>query len=167
MKAIIAGHNAKVLSNTIKDKQVNKKCSCKDATKCPLDGYCLQEAVIYKATITTPYVRKTYIGSTEATFKQRFYGHTSDLTHIKNRNNTTLAAFVWELRDKGQQPEIKWEAIKKCSRYKCGTRKCDVCLSEKLAILRSRDPDLLNKRSELMARCPHRRKWRLETFKLK
>ena len=39
--------------------------------------------------------------------------------------------------------------------------KCDVCLSEKLLILRSKDPHLLNKRSELMSRCPHKRKFRL------
>ena len=39
-----------------------------------------------------------------------------------------------------------------------GGDKCDVCLSEKLSIMKNRDTNSLNKRSELMNSCRH--KWR-------
>ena len=125
-----------------------------------MEGKCLQEAVVYKATITTPSTTKTYIGSTESTFKQRWYGHKSDMTHSDNRGKTTLATYFWNCKDSGEQPTIKWSIVKKCKKYKCGTRKCDICLTEKLCILKSKEP-LLNRKSELMGRCPHMRKWRL------
>ena len=162
MGTIISGHNKKIQSNSNKTASNDTPtCNCQRPAECPLDGKCLQEAVVYKATVTTSTTTKTYIGSTEQTFKQRWYGHKSDLTHAENKNKTTLAAYVWKCKEKGETPSIKWSIIKKCRKYRCGTRVCDICLSEKLYILTAKQP-LINKRSELMGRCPHRRKWRLQ-----
>ena len=73
------------------------------------------DTVIYEATITTPTETKKYIGSTEGSFKQRFYGHTTDTKHNKNKNNTSLALFYWENMEEGIQPTIKWKILKKMS----------------------------------------------------
>ena len=158
IKAIITGHNNKILN---KKTEEDKKCNCRKREDCPMEGKCLQEAVVYKATISTTSATKTYIGSTENSFKQRWYGHKSDMTHSDNRGKTTLASYFWSCVDNGERPSIKWSIVKKCSKYKCGSRKCDLCLTEKLHILKSRE-QLLNRRSELMGRCPHMRKWRLQ-----
>ena len=56
---------------------------------------------------------------------------------------------------------IRWKILKKCSKYKTGSRKCDVCLTEKLLILKCSET-LLDKRTELMYKCPHARKYRLQ-----
>ena len=44
------------------------------------------------------------------------------------------------------------------SKYTAGGDKCDVCLSEKLAIMKDNDRRSINKRTELMNKCRH--KWR-------
>ena len=41
---------------------------------------------------------------------------------------------------------------------------CHLCLSEKLAILLAKPDTLLNKRSELVAKCRHRNKFKLNKF---
>ena len=160
--SIIKTHNEKVLKKTTTVPDNNKStCNCQKAENCPLEGNCLQEAVVYKATVTTPTTTKAYIGSTELTFKQRWYGHKSSMSRRQDRNKTALASYFWSCIEAGQTPKIKWTILKKCPKYRCGTRKCDICLTEKLAILRAEEP-LLNRRTELMSRCPHMRKWRLK-----
>ena len=47
--------------------------------------------------------------------------------------------------------------VKKCQQYTAGGDKCDVCLSEKLAIMKDKDSRSINKRTELMNKCRH--KW--------
>ena len=43
----------------------------------------------------------------------------------------------------------------KAQKYRTGTRKCDLCLTEKLVILKCNDPKKLNQRSELIEKCQH------------
>ena len=170
MKTIITSHNAKILSNSNKrtDTQphTQKACNCRTSTDCPLQGKCRTETVVYKATIKTKKDTKIYIGSTENEFKQRYYAHKGDMGKQTNRYKTTLANHVWECKDKGDNPVVTWEILRKCNRYKCGTRRCDLCLTEKMLILRTKGPECLNKRSELMASCPHMRKYRLQNIKI-
>ena len=49
--------------------------------------------------------------------------------------------------------------------YICGTRKCDLCLCEKLLIARANSACLLNKRDELISNCRHINKFTLKCFK--
>ena len=169
IKSIITAHNTKTLAKTeqnqTKHTNTEKACNCRNKEECPLRGDCQQQTVVYKATISTTACTRTYIGSTENTFKQRFYGHKADMNNTHKRYNTTLAHYIWECKDKGEIPTVTWEVLKKCCKYKRGSRRCDLCLTEKLMILRDRDNNLLNKRSELMGRCPHQRKWKLQNMK--
>ena len=45
---------------------------------------------------------------------------------------------------------IMWQIKSKAMPYKCGSRNCDLCLAEKVAIARDKGDDLLNKRTELI-----------------
>ena len=65
---------------------------------------------------------------------------------------------------RGDVPVIRWEILRLCKEYKTGTRKCDVCLTEKLMILKEKGPNSLNKRSELMYTCPYRQTFRLSNL---
>ena len=67
-------------------------------------------------------------------------------------------------RYKNMETDVKWQILQKSSKYRCGSRKCNLCLTEKLLILFNKDPNNLNKRNDLMARCPQKRKWRLDNF---
>ena len=43
--------------------------------------------------------------------------------------------------------------------YKCGTRRCDLCLTEKYIIAREDQEHLLNKRTEIISNYRHRNKY--------
>ena len=49
--------------------------------------------------------------------------------------------------------------------YVCGTRKCDLCLCEKLLIARVNSASLLNKRDEFVSKYRHMKTCRLKCFK--
>ena len=120
---------------------------------------------MYKATVTSSDNEvKTYTGCTDRTFKKRHYGHISDMKHKENRKNTSLAGYIWEKKDAGKQiVDIKWEILKECTKYQPGNNSCDVCLSEKLCIMKENNSNTLNRRSELMNKCRHKWKWRLKS----
>ena len=80
----------------VKEVQTTKTCNCqKGPASCPLDGNCQVKAIVYKATVTANDGEvKTYIGSTDRTFKERHYGHISDSRHQEQRKNTKLATYI-------------------------------------------------------------------------
>ena len=162
MSSIISTHNKKILNEKrTKEKANEKECNCKKGeNSCPIGGKCQTSALVYKATITAEDGEvRTYTGSTDRKFKERYYEHTSDAKHRENRQRTRMATYVWEKKDKGVNiKEVKYEILKKCHRYLAGGNKCDVCLSEKLAIMKDKDSRSLNKRTELNNKCRHR--WR-------
>ena len=161
---IIKNHNKTVMKKYKEiDAQISeRKCNCRRGTVCPLNGECLTEAVVYKAEVKPLGI--TYIGSTEGPLKQRLYEHKSNMRIEKNKAKTTLSQYVWDLKDRGVNAEIEWKIVKKCKKYESGDKKCDVCLSEKLETLKGRKKGekMLNKRNELMYKCPHKRKFILE-----
>ena len=65
----------------------------------------------------------------------------------------------WTLKQKQQAPRLTWEIKGQYKAYNPTLKKCNLCLNEKLAIID--DPDLLNKRSEVISQCRHRNKFKL------
>ena len=170
MEIIISSHNTKILKERKKKEEPTVLCNCRRGVdSCPIGGKCQVSAVVYKATINTDDgVTKTYTGCTDRTFKMRHYGHTSDLSKSENRKNTKLAGYVWDKRDAGiEVTSIKWEIEKECQKYAPGGDQCDVCLTEKMFIMKNKDPRSINKRSELMNSCLHKWRWKLARVKNK
>ena len=60
---------------------------------------------------------------------------------------------------------INWLIAMKAQPYICGTRKCDLCLCEKLLIARANSTCLSNKCDELISKCRHVNKFTLKCFK--
>ena len=164
MGSIITAHNKKLTTNQEND--ANRPCNCRKYA-CPLDGQCRSSAIVYKAKVETEDTskRREYIGMAETDFKTRFYGHESSFRNSHHRSKTTLAQYVWQLKDEGEPFEVKWSLISKSRPYKCGTRKCDLCLSEKYEILMNKSKQTLNKRSEIASSCRHRAKFKLKNIK--
>ena len=164
---MIKNHNKKIemKENMNENENETNTCNCRKKEECPLQGECIQETVVYRAKVKVENgIEMTYIGSTEGQFKKRQYQHKSDFKYEKNKNKTTLAHYVWTMKEKGKEPNVTWEIVKKCNKYRCGSKKCDLCLTEKLEILKGRKNGerMLNKRSELMNKCRHKRKFILE-----
>ena len=117
----------------------------------PIQGKC-QQSLVYKATLATNKGEKTYIGSTN-NFKKRYYAHKNSFKVDKYKNATALSAYVWE-KNLNPNPPIRWEVVKLVEPYIPGSKSCELCLAEKVAIGRySDDENCLNKRSELAQAC--------------
>ena len=68
-----------------------------------------------------------------------------------------LSSYVWETRRAIDQiPSLKWSIITVLPAYSNITKRSQLRLYEKYAIITYTDPEnLLNKRSEIMSKCPH------------
>ena len=129
---------------------------------------CLSENIVYKASIkSTNTDEQTYIGISETTFKKRYANHKKSFNHEKYRQNTELSKHVWFIKDRGEEPVIKWEIVKKCAPYNTSSNKCNLCLAEKLEIIMRDKENLLNKRSELVSKCRHINKHLLKSYDTK
>ena len=163
MGSIIASHNAKILSPPPAATPAIT-CICNSSNPCPLGGECLTGCIVYKATVSVPTVpsepTKIYYGLTEPEFKTRYYSHKTSFKHANKRHATELSIYMWDLQDKGMSDENKWEIAKRSTPYKCGTRRFDLCLSEKLLIASADPSSLLNKHSKLTSSCRHKNKYR-------
>ena len=160
MKSIINKHNKKVTNadnDTSTDNQV--QCNWRNKDQCPLDNKCLTSSIIYNAQVTTNNATKNYIGLTEGTFKQRFSQHKAKFKHRKYTNSTELSKYIWKLRDNNQDFNIKWTIISRARPYNNISKRCDLCLTEKLMIITANPDRILNKRSELISKCRHENKF--------
>ena len=73
MAKIIKSHNEKILGKVDASSASDKQCNCRKKDLCPLDGACLTNNVVYKATVTTaPIDARVYTGMTDHSFKTRF-----------------------------------------------------------------------------------------------
>ena len=70
---IIKQHNSKVLNKT--NDNINLKCNCRSKPNCPLNGECLTQCLVYKATSTTSSNSFVYYGTSEGEFKSRYKNH--------------------------------------------------------------------------------------------
>ena len=162
MAHIIQNHNIKILNQNNTAPINIRTCNCRNKANCPLDGQCLTEAVIYTAKLETPAGTKEYIGSTERDFKTRYNGHTQSFRTDYKRNATALSQCVWDFNLQ-PNPTVKWEITQKTHAYKPGDKMCDLCISEKLHIIKTiQNHHTLNKRNEICKRCPHRDKHALK-----
>ena len=159
VKAIIASHN-KGLCNP--EPTATQPCNCRSQI-CPMDGECRNNAIIYKATVTTNDENETkeYIGSTETEFKLRYANHKTSFNNPLRKNATALSQYIWKLKTEDKPVNVKWEILHKSRPYRAGTRKCDLCISEKAAILKSNPAITLNKRNEICNKCRHRSKFKV------
>ena len=157
MKTIIKGHNNKIISDS-KPTTV-PRCNCQDKEKCPMPGQCCQANVVYQATVCDESGKHAkYIGSTENTFKLRYNNHTKSFRNELYKNETTLSKYLWD-NSIQNSAKIQWKFHKKCRTYTPGDLVCDLCLSEKLFIMKSLNcAHSLNKRTDIANKCPHKNK---------
>ena len=162
MENIIKNHNNKLI-NKPSESIESEACNCNKSNKpnCPLKGNCQTKSIIYEATIKTDKLSARYIGSTANTFKERYTGHKQSFKDINKKSSTQLSKFVWE-NHLNPTADIKWKVISKCKSYCPGDKLCQLCLTEKLLIMKNlKYAELLNTRNEIARQCPHKTKFRL------
>ena len=63
-----------------------------------------------------------------------------------------------------QRTTFSWRILRKAFAYSSLSKRCNLCLTEKLMILSADKTTLLNRRSELISKCRHQNKLSLLSF---
>ena len=165
MKKIINSHNKYVAS---KKDQVNQNlCNCRNPDNCPLDNKCLTSKIVYSAEIITDdhQLSKFYLEICETEFETRFNNHKKSFCHRENEKDTELSRYIWELKDKHTEYQIKWSIARKSSGCNPVSKSCNLCLLEKLLLCNFSDKSrLINKRLDLLSKCRHENKYMLKNY---
>ena len=167
MSRIIKSHNKIVINKGVREL---KSCNCRVKSECPLNGQCQVTDIIYKCTVLSPdKPNKVYLGTAEGDFRKRFYNHRKSFNNEGSANDTTLSKYIWELKETSNSSlTLVWSIAKKVPPYSNISKKCLLCLHEKLEIINyPRPEELLNKRSELISKCRHANKFLLRNYKTK
>ena len=115
------------------------------------------------ATISDTTESFSYIGISEPEVKSRIAKHKNSMKYREHEQDTELSKKFWEMKDNGSDPVLKWEILQFARPYQNGRDNCDLCLSEKLQIIKFKNNQkLLNKKTEFLSKCRHRRKFLLE-----
>ena len=155
-------NSSKHINDTIDNTNTkdSKTCSCRQKITCPLNGNCLQSSPIYQATVAREdnTTTETYIRLTENDFKTRYRNHTASFQHTKHRNSTKLSKHIWTLKENNIDHFILWHILSSRSPYNSASKRCNLCLKEKLLIIHPPELSSLNKHNEHMSSCYHRNK---------
>ena len=162
----IKKHNKKILYKpSLKE---TPECNCRSKELCPLQGKCRSNSVIYECTVGTKEdipVERDYKGVTEGDLKQRIASHNTSFRNIAYRNSSELSKYIWKLKEEEKDYEIRWRIIDRSIAYINGSKRCNLCTTEKLHIINSNEQRTINKRSELVSKCRHENKFYLSNYK--
>ena len=86
-RLVVRKHNSKVMKNPAPS---TKACNCRLKTDCPMDGNCLSEWLVYKASVSTT-TNKYYHGSCENIFKELYNNHNCSFRNKSSKKNTELS----------------------------------------------------------------------------
>ena len=142
-------------------------CNCQQKENCPMKGACLKEVLVYYTTISwndKNYKPKLYKGSCETSFKKRYSNHNKSFIVPLYKHDTKLPIKYWNLKMKQLNPQTSWKIKGIYKSYIPTSKRCKLCLTEKLEILDDPDKNLLNKRSEIISQRRHKNKYRLKTL---
>ena len=141
--------------------QQARTCNCKNRPKCPLQGNCVKQNVVYQLTVVTETTTENYVGLA-SNFKERYRNHQTSFRH-----ETELSKYIWDLKDRKKSFRIKWRILRSCQPYSNESKKCNLCLQEKYFIIFRKDLSSLNKRNELASSCRHRNRLTLKFFRIR
>ena len=144
--AVINSHNS-ALTKTNNNTQT-RQCDCHVESECLVDNKCLTKKYVYEVTVKTRTTEQGFIGMTSCTFKRRYYSYISSFRHEENRHCTSLSNHIFS-----------WKIRKQALPYSPLTDRRNLCNWEKLLIITAKKSDVLNKRTELLSQCPHKRQY--------
>ena len=114
-KKLISCHNPIILP-----------CNCRRKKECPLERKCRANYVVYKCIVSAAgFTNKVYLGTAQEEFNKWFYNHNMSFKKDSKKSNTTLAKYIWGLKDKHDvTPAMKCDILKSVAPYSNIKRKC-------------------------------------------
>ena len=130
----VNNHNKNILG---KKPPINtSNCSFRNKESWPLNGQWQIGEVVYEGTpfqVTNQIIKKVL--ELRKNLSKDNHNHNLSFRNEFYKNDTELSKELWQIKMKNYIPEITWRSIKKCLPYNYNTRKCYLCLNEKLEIL--------------------------------
>ena len=146
-----------------------EECSCRQKSNCPLAEKCLSKCLVYHVQVDRSDINQTksYYGTCEKNLIERYNNHTASFRNKTREKSTELSKYIWELKNSNTNYDLKWSIA--CKAHPCtdGTKKCDLCLTEKLTIMKADPGSLLNTRDEFVSKCRQMNKFTLRFFRKK
>ena len=68
---------------------------------------------------------------------------------------------MWQIKGSDYYQKAEWKIVKKCVLYNLQTKRCLLCLNEKLETDAYKEHNLINKRNEIVSKCRHQLKYAL------
>ena len=161
IKSKINTHNKKILNKSVH--RNTRKCNCINKNTSPLNGNCLLKNIHYIATIKSDkknYQPRNYKGINENTIKKRYANHKRSFNINRHKNDTKLSVECWNLKAGNCNPKVTWPVT--CVQPQ--SKRCSLCLNEKLEILEDKENNLLHKKFEVISKCRHQNKYMLRTL---
>ena len=161
-------HNQKV--TIAKPSAQARTWNCINKYKRPWRNECLSNDILYKANITSAsenYRNKIYHGISETKLKWRY---TNRRKSFKNRNyktDTELSNEMWKLKEQNKNADISCEILGIHQSYNTSTKRCMLCLNEKLATALHKERNMLNKRTKIISKCRHSKWYNLANYDTK
>ena len=90
--------------------------------------------------------------------KTRYKNCTASFRHTKHRNSIELSKHIWTLKENNMDHFISWRILSSRSPFNSASKRCNLCLKEKLPIICQLELSSLNKGNELVSACRHRNK---------
>ena len=75
------------------------------------------------------------MGLTGDKFKIRYGNHLKSFKNTKYKNETCLSKYIWDLKERNIQYDIKWEILDKGSVFSPITERFNLCLKEKYYLI--------------------------------
>ena len=98
----------------------------------------------------------TYIGLSAPPFKDRLGNHKKSFNNDRYEKETTLSKYVWSLKRKNEQYDIKWRLLTTAKPFNPVTEICNLCTAEKFHLVFKSELATLNKRDEIKNHCRHK-----------
>lgn len=76
-------------------------------------------------------------------------------------NSPELSKHVWTVKAESKAHAMKWHMRRRAKAYGATSKRCKLCITEKLSILTADQTKILNKRVEIVAKRHHSAKYRL------
>ena len=81
---------------------------------------------------------------------------TATINLAQLKKSYALTEDSWDLKDSQIPYTIKWEVVRRANSFSPVTKRCDLCIAEKLEIVYNQGMATLNKRHEVFNHCRHR-----------
>ena len=85
-------------------------------------------------------------------------------TKKSNKYDTQLSNELWKIKASKEEPVLVWKMLGQYQPYNVNTKRCLLCLNEKLQIAIYRGNNMMNKWTEIIRKCRHRNKYVLASY---